>query len=67
MIKRVKIWWMPKAEAKAIIRHAIIIDNEVVQCSKRKKSNFIRSSLCLKEKRPPVFELVGHYKELQIT
>jgi hypothetical protein len=37
---------MAKADANAIIRHATIMDNVVVQRSKRKKSCFIGPSLC---------------------
>jgi hypothetical protein len=54
---------MPRAEASAIMKQAIIIENDVVQCSISNMSCFMEPSLCLKEKRPPVFELVGHYKE----
>jgi hypothetical protein len=47
MMNRVKIWWMPKAEAKAIMTQATIIDRDVVQCSKRKKKCFIGLSRCV--------------------
>ncbi|MFO0107106.1 MAG: hypothetical protein ACK52H_07535 [Burkholderiales bacterium] len=52
-MNRVTIWWIPKADASAIMAQAIAIEVAVVQCSKRKNKCFIGPSLHSIEKRPP--------------